>query len=162
MRRLLIAVVAAVSALVPSTAHAAWTDYNDFDDLILDVWCRSKHYVSGSGTWQNGYTCYRPGQWSFWPLEGEREGSLHFCGEHTSPDFQGWMEGAAETGEEHGVPGRAGERRDPRVLAVLGVERVDEVRVALRVERARTAYVVVRDSRGGLGWRGFRVSIAGR
>jgi monoamine oxidase len=44
------------------------------------------------------YTCYRPGQWSFWQLEGEREGNVHFCGEHTSPDFQGWMEGAAETG----------------------------------------------------------------
>jgi hypothetical protein len=27
-----------------------------------------------------------------------REGNLHFAGEHTSPDFQGWMEGAAETG----------------------------------------------------------------
>jgi hypothetical protein len=23
---------------------------------------------------------------------------VHFCGEHTSPEFQGWMEGAAETG----------------------------------------------------------------
>ena len=44
------------------------------------------------------YTCYRPGQWSYWQLEGEREGNVHFCGEHTSPDFQGWMEGAAETG----------------------------------------------------------------
>jgi monoamine oxidase len=44
------------------------------------------------------YTCYRPGQWSFWELEGAREGNLHFCGEHTSVDFQGWMEGAAETG----------------------------------------------------------------
>ena len=27
-----------------------------------------------------------------------REGNLHFAGEHTSLDFQGWMEGAAETG----------------------------------------------------------------
>jgi monoamine oxidase len=44
------------------------------------------------------YTCYRPGQWQFWTLEGEREGNLHFCGEHTSADFQGWMEGAAESG----------------------------------------------------------------
>jgi monoamine oxidase len=44
------------------------------------------------------YTCYRPGQWSFWELEGAREGNLHFCGEHTSVDFQGWMEGGAETG----------------------------------------------------------------
>jgi hypothetical protein len=23
---------------------------------------------------------------------------VHFCGEHTSADFQGWMEGGAETG----------------------------------------------------------------
>jgi monoamine oxidase len=50
-------------------------------------------------TQRGSYTCYRPGQWAFWSLEGEREGELHFCGEHTSADFQGWMEGAAESGE---------------------------------------------------------------
>lgn len=50
-------------------------------------------------TQKGSYTCYRPGQWAYWPLEGEREGNLHFCGEHTSADFQGWMEGAAESGE---------------------------------------------------------------
>lgn len=64
-------------------------------------------YVSGSARrmhWpsapnaKGSYTCYAPGQWSFWSLEGRREGNLHFCGEHTSPDFQGWMEGAAESG----------------------------------------------------------------
>lgn len=44
------------------------------------------------------YTCYTPGQWSFWGHEGEREGDLLFCGEHTSMEFQGWMEGGAETG----------------------------------------------------------------
>ncbi|MEO8181028.1 MAG: FAD-dependent oxidoreductase [Deltaproteobacteria bacterium] len=32
-------------------------------------------------------------------LEGERAGNLHFCGEHTSVDFQGYMNGGAETGE---------------------------------------------------------------
>lgn len=47
---------------------------------------------------KGSYTCYKPGQWSFWGLEGLPEGNLHFCGEHTSPEFQGWMEGAAETG----------------------------------------------------------------
>jgi monoamine oxidase len=52
----------------------------------------SYKYTRGS------YACYRPGQWSYWTLEGKREGHLHFCGEHTSPEFQGWMEGAAETG----------------------------------------------------------------
>lgn len=44
------------------------------------------------------YTCYLPGQWATWATEGEREGNIHFCGEHCSADFQGWMEGAAETG----------------------------------------------------------------
>ncbi len=44
------------------------------------------------------YACYRPGQWEFYGQEGEREGNLHFCGEHCSLDFQGFMEGAAETG----------------------------------------------------------------
>ncbi len=44
------------------------------------------------------YTCYAPGQWAYWGIEGERAVDIHFCGEHTSLDFQGWMEGAAETG----------------------------------------------------------------
>jgi monoamine oxidase len=47
---------------------------------------------------KGSYACYRPGQWAFWSTEGERVGNLHFCGEHTSLDFQGYMEGAAETG----------------------------------------------------------------
>lgn len=49
-------------------------------------------------THKGSYTCYRPGQWATWGLEGVREGNVHFCGEHCSPEFQGWMEGAAETG----------------------------------------------------------------
>ena len=44
------------------------------------------------------YTCYRPGQWSFSGIEGQRVGNLHFCGEHCSVDFQGFMEGGCETG----------------------------------------------------------------
>lgn len=47
---------------------------------------------------KGSYTCYRPGQWAYWSTEGTREGNVHFCGEHCSLDFQGWMEGAAETG----------------------------------------------------------------
>ncbi|MBX3127710.1 MAG: FAD-dependent oxidoreductase [Polyangiaceae bacterium] len=49
-------------------------------------------------TAKGSYTCYEPGQWAFWGTEGVREGNVHFCGEHCSLDFQGWMEGAAETG----------------------------------------------------------------
>jgi monoamine oxidase len=55
------------------------------------------HWPSYAYT-RGSYACYRPGQWSFFGLEGERENNLHFCGEHTSQDFQGFMEGAAETG----------------------------------------------------------------
>jgi monoamine oxidase len=58
---------------------------------------RRMHWPSYEFT-LGSYTCYKPGQWSFWMHEGEREGNLHFCGEHTSADFQGWMEGGAETG----------------------------------------------------------------
>ena len=45
------------------------------------------------------YACYKPGQWSsiagneFKPVD-----QLYFAGEHTSTDFQGYMNGAAETG----------------------------------------------------------------
>lgn len=47
---------------------------------------------------KGSYTCYKPGQWAWWATEGIREGNVHFCGEHVSADFQGWMEGGAETG----------------------------------------------------------------
>jgi monoamine oxidase len=52
----------------------------------------------GSPFHEGSYTCYRPGQWRFWTTEGVRERNIHFCGEHCSADFQGFMEGAAETG----------------------------------------------------------------
>ena len=46
------------------------------------------------------YAQYRIGQYTgFGGIEGIREGNIHFAGEHTSPDFQGFMEGAVTTGE---------------------------------------------------------------
>jgi len=46
------------------------------------------------------YACYLPGQWtSICGAEGERVGNLHFAGEHTSLDFQGFMEGGCESGQ---------------------------------------------------------------
>lgn len=45
------------------------------------------------------YACYKVGQWSaFAGVEGESVGNLYFAGEHCSANFQGYMEGAAETG----------------------------------------------------------------
>lgn len=47
---------------------------------------------------KGSYVCYEPGQWDYFGKEGARVGNLHFCGSHCSQDFQGYMEGAAETG----------------------------------------------------------------
>lgn len=45
------------------------------------------------------YSFWRVGQCStIGGYEGRRQGNIHFAGEHTSVDFQGWMEGGAITG----------------------------------------------------------------
>jgi monoamine oxidase len=45
------------------------------------------------------YSTYKVGQMiRFGGAESEPEGPLHFAGEHTSAEFQGFMEGAAESG----------------------------------------------------------------
>ncbi len=47
------------------------------------------------------YAYYSPGQWiQFFGWEGRRVGNLFFAGEHCSRQFQGYMEGAAETAEQ--------------------------------------------------------------
>ena len=46
-----------------------------------------------------GYASYLPGQWtSIRGAEGQRVGNLYFAGEHTSLDWQGYMNGGAESG----------------------------------------------------------------
>ena len=58
------------------------------------------------------YACYRPGQTTaFGDAVGAPVGRVHFAGEHCSAEFQGYMNGAAETGR---VAAEA-------VLASLGV-----------------------------------------
>lgn len=47
---------------------------------------------------KGSYACFKPGQAIWSGTEGERVGNIHFAGDHTSEDFQGYMEGAAETG----------------------------------------------------------------
>ncbi len=47
---------------------------------------------------RGSYACYLPGQYEMVERIGQRDGNLHFCGEHTSIDFQGYMEGACESG----------------------------------------------------------------
>lgn len=50
---------------------------------------------------RGSYSCYKPGQWTtIRGAESESVGNLHFAGEHCSRDFQGFMNGAAETGRQ--------------------------------------------------------------
>jgi monoamine oxidase len=51
--------------------------------------------------WHHGaYSYYRIGQYTdFGGYEKHREGNRFFCGEHTSVQFQGYMEGAIRSGE---------------------------------------------------------------
>lgn len=75
-----------VEAIFPGTAARYWPG------SALRMHWPSVPFALGS------YVAYRPGQTIWRGLEGEREGNLHFCGEHTSVDYQGFMEGACETG----------------------------------------------------------------
>jgi monoamine oxidase len=51
--------------------------------------------------WTKGsYSFWEVGQYTgFSGVEKERRGKVHFCGEHTSQDFQGYLNGGVETGE---------------------------------------------------------------
>jgi monoamine oxidase len=49
------------------------------------------------------YSFYKPGQYTaFAGYESVRQGGILFAGEHTSTDFQGYMEGGAEQGQKAG------------------------------------------------------------
>ena len=57
------------------------------------VW-KTNPYSKGS------YTCYKPGQWSeFAGIEAAPHENIFFAGEHCSVAFQGFMNGAVETGK---------------------------------------------------------------
>ncbi len=59
----------------------------------VDFWA-SNPYQRGS------YSYWQVGQYTrFAGIEGRPDGACHFCGEHTSVDAQGYLEGAVETGE---------------------------------------------------------------
>lgn len=59
----------------------------------VDFW-PGDPFVRGS------YAYWQVGQYTtFAGIEGVQEGNAHFCGEHTSIDSQGYLNGAVETGE---------------------------------------------------------------
>jgi len=92
----------AIGALTPQAQLAAFLA--DFDKMFSGAKAASNGKVSRmhwpSFRWTQGsYAAYLVGQWTgISGAEIERVGNIHFCGEHTSLAFQGFMEGAAETG----------------------------------------------------------------
>jgi monoamine oxidase len=67
--------------------------------------------------WTRGsYACYGPGHWTeIGSAEGEPVGRLHFAGEHTSLEAQGFMEGGCESGERAAL----------EILATLGRQAIE-------------------------------------
>lgn len=66
---------------------------NKFKDKHVFVNWIEYPYVKAS------YSCYKTGQWTtIAGLEMQPVGNFYFAGEHCSTDFQGFMNGAAETG----------------------------------------------------------------
>src|SRR5262249_48480760 len=57
-------------------------------------------YWTGYPWTRGSYSYWKVGQYTaFSGVEGRQEGNAHFCGEHTSTDFQGYLNGAVDTGE---------------------------------------------------------------
>ena len=57
-------------------------------------------YWTGYEWTRGSYSYWKVGQYTqFAGIERERQGNCHFAGEHTSIDFQGYLNGAVESGE---------------------------------------------------------------
>jgi monoamine oxidase len=91
--------------------------------VIRNAWDRNP--------WSLGsYALVKPGQYTaFYGVEGEREGNVFFAGEHTSADWQGYLNGAVETGQR-----AAGE-----VLESIGMRRVATLLHERSAARARVS-----------------------
>jgi monoamine oxidase len=77
----------AIERVYPGTS-AQYTGRAYEDHWAADPWVRG------------AYSYFRVGQAStFGPIAAARQGRIHFAGEHTSGSYQGFLEGAVETGE---------------------------------------------------------------
>ncbi|CAF0721973.1 unnamed protein product [Adineta steineri] len=80
-----------------------------FLDDLNEIWPNASTYYTGKGTisapWVDkhflgSYAAYTLGQYStISGYEKERQMNIHFSGDYTSPDLQGFMEGAASEGD---------------------------------------------------------------
>jgi monoamine oxidase len=59
-----------------------------------------RDYWTGNPWSKGSYSYWKRGQYtSFVGIEGDRQGNCYFAGEHTSIDYQGYLNGAVDTGE---------------------------------------------------------------
>ena len=76
-----------IEALLPGLS-------SQWNGLATVDWWAGNPYSLGS------YSYWKVGQYTrFAGIEREAQNGVHFCGEHTSIDAQGYLEGAVETGE---------------------------------------------------------------
>jgi monoamine oxidase len=80
-------------APVYDTTAASISSHWDQKTATIDFW-------TGNPWTKGSYSYWKVGQYTkFSGMEKERQGNCHFCGEHTSQDFQGYLNGAVDTGE---------------------------------------------------------------
>lgn len=66
-------------------------------EQLGEAWC--DHWSLDPFT-EGAYAAYLPGQFTrFYGIPPLAEGGIHFAGEHTESDFQGYLEGAVRSGE---------------------------------------------------------------
>ena len=60
----------------------------------------TRDWWTGNPWTKGSYSYWKAGQYTkFSGAESEASGTCHFAGEHTSQDFQGYLQGGVETGE---------------------------------------------------------------
>jgi monoamine oxidase len=78
--------LASFNQIFPGTREA-------YNGRAYYAWSAGDPHIGGA------YSYLRTGQYTaFNGIQGRRSGNLHFAGEHTSVDFQGYMEGALRSG----------------------------------------------------------------
>jgi len=94
-------------SFAPGTAEARANEFlGQLEPVLPGI---TGKYIAGKSTldswpdypWTRGsYSYWAVGQYTaFSGVEKERRGNVHFAGEHTSQDFQGYLNGAVETGQ---------------------------------------------------------------
>ena len=84
-----------------SQAHRLLPDLDQVFPGLRDEWLGTalRAFWPDNPFIKASYASYLPGQWTgIRGAEGETVGNLYFAGEHTSLDWQGYMNGGAESG----------------------------------------------------------------